>query len=103
MNISTPLQASVVVPREMDPVPSGRRLLGPDGSDEHDGAMRLSRTISLSVPHLFGTAVAQWLRCCATNRKVLGSVPASDIGIFHSYKILPIALCPWGTGIISWG
>jgi len=22
------------------------------------------------------TAVAQWLRCCATNRKVAGSIPA---------------------------
>ena len=23
-----------------------------------------------------GTAVAQWLRCCATNQKVAGSIPA---------------------------
>ena len=30
-----------------------------------------------------GTAVAQWLRCCATNRKVAGSIPHSVIGIFH--------------------
>ena len=30
-----------------------------------------------------GTAVAQWLRCCATNRKVAGSVPDGVIGIFH--------------------
>ena len=29
------------------------------------------------------TAVAQWLRCCATNRKIAGSVPAGDTGIFH--------------------
>ena len=29
------------------------------------------------------TAVAQWLRCCATNRKVSGSIPAGVIGIFH--------------------
>ena len=29
------------------------------------------------------TAVAQWLRCCATNRKVTGSIPAGVIGIFH--------------------
>ena len=27
-----------------------------------------------------GTAVAQWLRCCATNRKVAGSIPADVIG-----------------------
>jgi len=30
-----------------------------------------------------GTAVAQWLRCCATNRKVAGSIPAGVIGIFN--------------------
>ena len=32
---------------------------------------------------LQGTAVAQWLRCCATNQKVTGSIPACVIGIFH--------------------
>jgi len=30
-----------------------------------------------------GTAVAQRLRCCATNRKVAGSIPDGVIGIFH--------------------
>ena len=30
-----------------------------------------------------GTAVAQWLRCSATNRKVTGSIPDGVIGIFH--------------------
>jgi len=30
-----------------------------------------------------GTAVAQWLRCCATKRKVAGSIPAGVIGIFR--------------------
>jgi len=30
-----------------------------------------------------GTVVAQWLRCCATNRKVAGSIPEGVIGIFH--------------------
>ena len=29
------------------------------------------------------TAVAQWLRCCATNRKVAGSIPTGVIGIFN--------------------
>ena len=43
-----------------------------------------------------GTAVTQWLRCCATIRKVAGSIPAGVIGIFHCNKILPIALWPWG-------
>jgi len=28
-------------------------------------------------------AVAQWLRCCVTNRKVAGSSPDGVIGIFH--------------------
>jgi hypothetical protein len=28
-------------------------------------------------------AVAQWLRHCATNRKVTGSIPDSVNGIFH--------------------
>jgi len=43
-----------------------------------------------------GTAVAQWLRCCATNRKVAGLIPAGVIGIYHWHKILPIALWSWG-------
>jgi hypothetical protein len=30
-----------------------------------------------------GTAVALWLRCCATNQKVAGSIPDGVIGIFH--------------------
>ena len=32
---------------------------------------------------LLGTAVARWLRCCATNRKVAGSILAGVIEIFH--------------------
>jgi hypothetical protein len=30
-----------------------------------------------------GTAVAQWLRYCVTNRKVAGSIPDGVVGIFH--------------------
>ena len=30
-----------------------------------------------------GTAVAQWLRYCATNLKVAGSIQAGVTGIFH--------------------
>ena len=33
-----------------------------------------------------GTAVAQWLRCYATNRKVAGSIPASVSGFFIDIK-----------------
>jgi len=32
------------------------------------------------------TAVAQWLRCCATNRKVAGSIPAGVTGLFIDIK-----------------
>jgi len=31
-------------------------------------------------------AVAQWLRCSATNRKVVGSIPAGVIGFFINIK-----------------
>ena len=39
-------------------------------------------TFSLVFCSLQWTAVAQWLRCCATNRKVAGSIP-DVIGTFH--------------------
>jgi hypothetical protein len=32
---------------------------------------------------VWGVAVAQWLRYCATNREVAGSIPAGVNGIFH--------------------
>jgi len=32
------------------------------------------------------TAVAQWSRCCATNRKVAGSIPAGVTGFFVDIK-----------------
>ena len=40
--------------------------------------------------------MAQWLRCCATNRKVAGSIPTGVIEMLHWHKIPPIALWPWG-------
>jgi len=33
-----------------------------------------------------GTAVAQWLRCRATNRKVVGSIPDGVSGFFIDIK-----------------
>jgi len=33
-----------------------------------------------------GTEVAQWLRCCATNRKAVGSIPAGVSGFFIDIK-----------------
>ena len=38
------------------------------------------------IHKLMGTAVAQWLRCCATKRKVAGSIPAGVIGFFIDIK-----------------
>jgi hypothetical protein len=37
----------------------------------------------LGLPAFTGSAVAQWLRYCATNRKVAGSIPDGVTGIFH--------------------
>jgi len=36
--------------------------------------------------HVAGTAVAQWLRCSATNQKVAGSIPAGVSGFFIDIK-----------------
>jgi hypothetical protein len=44
---------------------------------------------------MIGHVVAQWLRHCATNRKVAGSIPDGVIGIFIDI-ILPAALWPLG-------
>jgi hypothetical protein len=42
-----------------------------------------------------GHTVAYWLRHCATNRKVAGSIPDGVTGFFHDI-ILPVALWSWG-------
>ena len=39
-----------------------------------------------NVHYTEGTAVAQWLRCCATNRKVAGWTSNGVIGIFHRHN-----------------
>ena len=44
------------------------------------------------------TAVAQWLRCCATNRQVAGSIPASVSGFFVDIKYF---LSHYGPGVDS--
>ena len=58
-----------------------------------------------------GIAVEQWLRCCATNRKVAGSIPDGLIGIFHwhnpSDRTIALGstqpLTEMSTRRISWG
>ena len=48
----------------------------------------MTTSFRLNCGYLFsrGTAVAQWLRCCATNRKVAGSIPAGVSGFFIDIK-----------------
>jgi hypothetical protein len=54
-------------------------------------------------------AVAQWLRNCATNRKVAGSIPDGVIGVFHNPSGRTMALgltqplTEMSTRNISWG
>ena len=55
----------------------------------HNNYDNLKLTLMYSHTHKYtytytitGTAVAQWLRCCATNWKVAGSIPDGVIGIF---------------------
>jgi len=55
-------------------------------SDEVTGQLRKMHCENFLIStrqHVLGTAVAQWLRCCATNRKVAGPIPDGVIGIFH--------------------
>ena len=40
------------------------------------------------------TVVAQWLRCCATNRKVAGSIPAGVGGFFIDIKFFWLHYAP---------
>ena len=35
-----------------------------------------------------GTAAVDWLRCCAANRKIAGSIPDGVTGTFYWHKIL---------------
>ena len=42
------------------------------------------------LPHKRWTAVAQWLRCCATYRDVTGSIAAGVGGFFIEIKSFPL-------------
>ena len=71
--------------------------------------VRFHKSLSFYVG--MGTAVAQWLRCYATNRKVAGSIPDGVIGIFHwhnpSDRIMALGstqpLTEMSARSISWG
>ena len=51
----------------------------------HGMALTGGVQINLNYIHM-GTAVAQWLRCCSTHRKVAGSIPAGVSGFFIDIK-----------------
>ena len=53
---------------------------------------------NLEVDGRKGTAIAQWLRCCATNRKVAGSIPAGVSGFFIDIKSFR---SHYGPGVVS--
>jgi len=63
------------------------------------------------LTELKGTTVAQWVRWCATNPKVAGSIPDGVIGIFRCHnpsdRIVSLGstqpLTEMSTGSISWG
>jgi hypothetical protein len=57
--------------------------------DDYRGSVSGASESYIDVLYLtvwWGTAVAQWLRYCATNQKVAGSIPDGVIGIFHWHK-----------------
>jgi hypothetical protein len=45
-----------------------------------------SEIINKGRHKILGTAVAQWLRYCATSQKVVGSIPDGVTGILHWHK-----------------
>jgi len=47
--------------------------------------LRENKLIWIQYESIPGTAVSQWLRSCATNREVAGSIPDGVVGIFHSH------------------
>ena len=51
--------------------------------------------MELNFIYIWGTAVAQWLRCCATNGKVDGSIPAGVRGPFIDIKSFRSHYGPW--------
>jgi hypothetical protein len=67
--------------------------------------------IYCTVPNQMGRAVAQWLRCCATNTQFAGSIPDGVIGIFqlhnpsgHTMALRSTQpLTEMSTSCISWG
>ena len=58
----------------------------PDAVDEDYSKFHFKDTNIDFLLYKRGTEVAQWLRRCATNRKVAGSISANVIGFFIAIK-----------------
>jgi hypothetical protein len=78
------------------------------GASTHWNPQDLSRPVMGLLYHL-GHVVVQWLRHCATNRKVTGSIPDGVVGIlrwhnpFSPTMVLTQPLTEMITRNISWG
>jgi hypothetical protein len=63
--------------------------------------------IQTDTQYIEGTAVAQWLRYCATNQKVAGSIPDGITDINTSDRTMALGstqpLTEMSTRSISWG
>ena len=67
--------------------------------------------LQICLKHVEVAAVAQWLMCCAMNRKVAGSIPNGVNGIFHWHNPSDRTVALWSTQplaemstrSISWG
>jgi len=57
-----------------------------DWATRHTHAHTHTHTYIYIYICVWGTAVAQWFRCCVTNRKFAGSIPGSVSGFFIDIK-----------------
>jgi hypothetical protein len=67
-------------------VPSATDLLRVCRYQNDVVGMRVLRCFPETYLYIPGTAVAQCLRCCATNRRVAGSIPDGVSGFFIDIK-----------------
>ena len=67
----------------------------------YDHTFAKGEQLQVCVAHL------QWLRCCATDRKVAGSIPAGVSGFFFIHHTMAVGstqpLTKMSTRIIPWG
>ena len=84
---------TVALTKLSSPASSGTTMLSAKGrlTPLSNGILKVTAYITALFSKTFfrktvGTAMAQWLRCCATNRKVAGSIPDGVIGIFRCHN-----------------